>query len=102
VIAALAGTGVLTSASVLAAATDVIDAKQLGILAPFFLLLVGLLYRESKKRDEAEAMTRALYQAQLDKYEPAARAMQVEMTAVLRDAVAEIAESRADRMRRSP
>jgi len=81
---------------------DPTDLKILGPLAPFIGFLFWQLYRESKKREEAEVLSRQLYQSQLDKYEPAMRTMQTEMTAVLRDAIAEIAESRADRQARRP
>ena len=87
-------------ALVLAQADSPVDPtslKALGLLAPFFSLLVWMLYRESKKRDEAESLVRQLYQVQMDKTEPAMRAMQNEMAAVLRDAVREIAESKTDR-----
>lgn len=100
VVAAAATVEAAAVAVVLAQADSPVDPsslKGLGLLAPFFSLLLYMLYRESKKRDEAEALVRQLYQVQVDKTEPAMRAMQSEMTAVLRDALREIAESKADR-----
>lgn len=84
------------------APTDPGSLKSLGYIAPFFSVVLWLLYREAKKRDEAEGFARSLLQAQVDKYEPAMRAMETEMANVIRDATTEIRESRSERQRRRP
>lgn len=50
--------------------TDLLSPRVLGVLAPFFGLLVFMLWRSERKRDEAEELIRTMYRAQLEVYQP--------------------------------
>lgn len=96
----MAAAGLPVTALLLAqtdASPELFSPRVLGVLGPFFGLLVGLLWRAEKKRDEAELLNRQLYQAVIDKYEPAMQAVKSETLAVLKDVVTELHEARDQR-----
>lgn len=50
--------------------TDLLSPRVLGVLAPFFGLLVLMLWRSEKKRDEAEDLVRSTLKSINDTYQP--------------------------------
>lgn len=49
---------------------DLFSPKVLGVLGPFFGLLVAMLWRSEKKRDEAEELVRTTLKSINDTYQP--------------------------------
>lgn len=52
------------------ASPDLFSPKVLGVLGPFFGLLVVMLWRSEKKRDEAEELVRATLKSINETYQP--------------------------------